>query len=97
MRISCVNCRSASSLVARGQRQRRIIQVGGVLGVPLHEAGIALDREILAGAAHVERDVVDVAIGETFEVPRHPMRRDADGVEIAEGVVAVAVALVARK
>ena len=93
MRTSCVNCRSCSSLV-RGERQRRVVEIGGVLGVPGDEPGRGFDREVLAGAAQVEGGVIDVAVGEALEVARHAVRREADRVEVAERVVAVAVALV---
>ena len=92
-RTSCVNWKLSSVLLRRDERQRRVVEVGRVLGLPVHEP-VVDDRLTRAPSCAVEhRRAEDVAIGVPLEVARDVERIGAQAAEIAQRVVAVARAL----
>ena len=81
-------------VAARQQRQRRVVEIGQVVGLPVDEAGRRRERQALSFVPGEERRRVDVAIGVPLEVAR---RRDTGCARSAarslKRVVAVARAL----
>jgi hypothetical protein len=78
---------------ARDERQRRVVEVGAVIGLPPHQAGDGGEIHGLSRVTQRQRGSDDVTMGEAFEIALHVKRLGANGVQVVQSVVPVSRAL----
>src|SRR4029079_5937605 len=83
-------------VVAAQQRQRGVVEIRRVLGLPLQEPGRRRQRHARAFETVVDRRREDVAMRVALVVPRGREGRAAQRAQILQRVVAVAGALTAQ-
>ena len=69
---------------AADERQRRVVEVGEVVGLPPDVAGGGREVDRLAGAVDEQRRRDDVAVGEALEVARRAQRRRAQRRQVVQ-------------
>ena len=77
-------------ITARHERQRRVVEVGQILCLPVEETGRRRKVDLRPGVRQLKRRRNDVAVREAFEVARDVKRLRAQRSEVREPVIAVA-------